>query len=519
MRAAGPPCARLALALCASLASCAAAGSDIHLEPLFARHSMANGGTEVEALGGFYLSQDPMPTQHARIFGLRPLWSRRVEEDGDRTTNFLVPLGFDRQSRTGHTSMLLPFFYYQSQEQEPQHEGLPARSKWDLVALPGILWTRSSQGNDRWAIFPFGGRVNRLLTYDKIVFALFPLFLYTEREGVRSWHFLWPIFGWSSGPESGSKRFWPIFGHAWRDGRYDRWFWLWPFVHWHKEREPGTETLSATKFLLLPLYGNTQVGSYRSDAVLWPFFGYARDPRSRFWALDAPWPFVRIQGGGRDPNAEERTRVWPFYSHFRSDRLHADSYLWPFVHVREERYVEGDRDATFVVPFWQSWDRKDKLGGPDSSWRKLWPLYQDYREGAYERYALPALNPFWRSELIDYHFAWLWELYMAERGSWGERERFWGGLFRREAGKQEQRVALSALWAERSLRDERGPVTERSFLFGLLRWRQSARDGFQMMKPAFPGPGWPPMDAPEPLEEPRGASAQAFGPPELGITP
>lgn len=494
-----------ALMACLALAGCAAPGTDIHLEPLWSRHALASGGTEVEALGGLYLSQDPIPGSTSRINGVRPLWSRRRDPDGSRTTHFLVPVGFDRESGTGHTTMLLPLFYYQSRNEEPQHEGLPDRSRFDLVAVPGLLLSRSAKGTDRFALFPFGGMVDHLFTYDKIRFALFPLFVYTEREKVRSWHVLWPIFGRSSGPQSRSLRVWPLVGYSARDGRYARWFWLWPLLHWHRERTPGTEELSSTKFMFFPLFGRTRIGSYRSTTVLWPFFGYATDPRGNYWSIDAPWPIVRIQRGGLDPQAEERTRLWPFYSHFESAGLRADSILWPFYHRRWEDYAESQRKSTYVVPIWQSWDRLDRLDGSTSSWRKLWPLYQRHEQDGHVRYAFPDLNPFWRSEMIQFHYAWIWELYVGERGRFGERERLWGGIYRSESTRKESRHSLSGLYASRAFTDERGDVVERSFLFGLLRWRTSGRDGFDAMRPAFPGPGWPAemIDAERATREPR----------------
>jgi hypothetical protein len=33
-------------------------------------------------------------------------------------------------------------------------------------------------------------------------------------------------------------------------------------------------------------------------------------------------------------------------------------------------------------------------------------------------------------------------------------------------------------------------VRETSLLFGLVRWRVTADEGFAMLRPAFPGPGW-----------------------------
>ena len=34
-------------------------------------------------------------------------------------------------------------------------------------------------------------------------------------------------------------------------------------------------------------------------------------------------------------------------------------------------------------------------------------------------------------------------------------------------------------------------MRETSLLFGLLRWRVTEGEGFDMLPPAFPGPGWP----------------------------
>jgi hypothetical protein len=47
------------------------------------------------------------------------------------------------------------------------------------------------------------------------------------------------------------------------------------------------------------------------------------------------------------------------------------------------------------------------------------------------------------------------------------------------------------LWSQRKFTDGADHVRETSILFGLLRWRSSRERGFEMMRPALPGPGWP----------------------------
>ena len=44
---------------------------------------------------------------------------------------------------------------------------------------------------------------------------------------------------------------------------------------------------------------------------------------------------------------------------------------------------------------------------------------------------------------------------------------------------------------------------ETSLLFGLLRWRVTSGEGFDMLPPALPGPGWPEQEEPSEAVESR----------------
>jgi hypothetical protein len=81
---------------------------------------------------------------------------------------------------------------------------------------------------------------------------------------------------------------------------------------------------------------------------------------------------------------------------------------------------------------------------------------------------------------------WEWEQEPAYR-----RERAVLGLYRHERGRGEDRRSLSGLWADRRYELDGQPTHETSLLFGLLRWRVTEGEGFAMLRPAFPGPGWP----------------------------
>jgi hypothetical protein len=228
--------------------------------------------------------------------------------------------------------------------------------------------------------------------------------------------------------------------------------------------------------------------------VLWPFFGYASDPRGDYWALDAPWPLVRFERGGLNTPVVTKSRIWPFFGHLEADELEQWQFLWPIIHRRSETYADSSRESFWVVPFWQSFDRTEHATGRTSAWRKLWPLFQWEREGDVRRGSFPSLDPFQRNYTITYNYGWLWRLWSYEREPGAElrRDRAWLDLYRREKDAGEDRWSLPFLWSRRSYLDAQGRRTRESSLFlGLLRWRRTDEVGFDMLSPAFPGPGWP----------------------------
>jgi hypothetical protein len=427
----------------------------------------------------------------------RPLGSFQRLEGGGHYARFLVPLGTDVEELGERVTQLLPISRYS------RRAGPDGEPEWRFISLPGIFWSKDSKGGMWRAVFPFGGRIRDSFTYDSIAFVLWPLFMRTEREGRTSYHFLWPIFVRST--KEGlptSWRVWPLYGVTFSEF-YTRRFWLWPLFHRH-HNEPaimrGPDDVE-DKWSLWPLFSYGRRRSYRAWSALWPFFGWASDPESGFWAWDGPWPLVRIQRPGKETDVATRTRFWPFYSYYNGDELESTWLPWPLVNWRTESYNNGRRDSTFVIPFWQRWDKVDVQGEPAASWRKLWPVYQEYWEPAGARLAFPALNPLWHLPVIDDHYAWIYELYSRSWDATRVRERVWGGLWKRESDPFERRTYLTGLWASRRYASDGEVVRETSLLLGLLRWRTRGGRFEGLLPPALPGPGFPQARSREPLPE------------------
>lgn len=469
--------------VCALFGACASSGTERHLSPIYSELSSAGGGKEIEALGGAlrlrYLRTSGTLTQWA----LRPLVVHDALPGQDYRTRFLVPFGTEDKRGKEYVWQLLPLARYSHREFQS------GQTIWTLLTLPGIYWSKTEDGRIVRAWFPFGGVTENFLSFDRIVFVLFPFFLKTERNGRTSYHFLFPIFAYAHGAGGPTWRVWPLYGNSRWKGRYDRWFVLWPiWTYEHNDLHLAPQK-QEYKWLLFPVVGHTSRGSFQATTLLWPFFGWSRNPESGFRAFDAPWPLVRYL---RDPeNDVQRTRVWPFFSHYRGDGLESTWFLWPIFNFTHETYDKAEKYGRYVLPFWQSWKRYDQEAGY-SSFEKLWPLYLlDRPEEHTTRFAFPTLNPLWRTADIDDMYAWMWELYTREVNHGQVRERSWLGIYRREKDEYEDRRSIVGLWGERRYREKGARIRETSLLFGLLRWRSRADGSLEWLAPALPGPGWP----------------------------
>ncbi len=481
--------------------SCAGPRQEQHLAPVYTHLSTAGGGEEYEALAGALIARRKGIDEPFYQWGLRPLFLHYPDREERSRTQFLYPLGRVVRGGGEFNWWLMPIVDYRRQDSE---EG----RSWSLLALPGLYFSRLPDGRSANAWFPFGGHVEELLTFDELDFVLWPLYTRTKRQGRTTYHVPFPFFSYTSAPDGGGWRAWPLVGHTWSEHLYDRWFAVWPIFNYNRENLKASKPNHQTKWAIFPLYGETRQNTYTSRSVLWPFFGYASDPATGFWAYDGPWPLVRVMRPGNDPdtgvppkNAPKRTRFWPFWSKYEGDGLTSSWYLWPLINDRNEEYYDGTRTAFTVVPFWSEWKKRFKAGG-SNSYKKAFPLFQYYREGETKNYMFPVLSPFPYWPDFDENYAWIYSVYRGSRSPEITTDHALWGLWRREHDRDEQRSYVSGIWSQRDYTDAGSQVTERSLLFGLLRWRSHERDGLSFMSPAFPGPGWPIERVPNSIHPP-----------------
>ncbi|MEE8468181.1 MAG: hypothetical protein V3T22_06985 [Planctomycetota bacterium] len=471
-------------ALLAGLAACADLQSERHIAPIFTELSMAGGGREVEALGGAILVRHPELDGKPDYQALRPLYSWHQRTPLVSRTWVLPPLGSATATPTLKVTQFLPIFRFA--ERTP----VDGPASWLFFSLPGIIWAKTPDGRTVRGWFPIGGVIEGTLSFDRAWWVLWPLYSGYERAGRKTQNVLWPFFSATYGAGGPSWCVWPLIGVNHYRGRYERWYFLWPFFHWQHNRIARDQ--DEVRWFFWPFFGYRTAGPARSWTFLWPFFGYTRNTQTGFWAWDGPWPFVRLQDPG-DTDQASIMRLWPLYTSFRAnDREFTSRWaLWPFFHWRSTERTGIVQRSQHVLPFWRSWEREVD-GEFDASWRKLWPVYRSAsaRGGDERFFAFPALNPFMRLQVIDEHYAWLWEIYARQTLHDRVRVRSLLGLWRREKDEDEDRRSFVGLWARRDYSLAGEPVRETSLLFGLIRWR-SWGGRVRLLAPALPGPGWP----------------------------
>jgi len=475
--------------------ACVAPGGDVHVAPLYTRISTADGGTLVEVAAGLYRQHRRDEGDFLEWLTLAPLYGIERQRNGDYDADHPFLLGRTKKRGDELTSYIVPLYLGWSRVNA---EG----EKRSLVLTIVGLMRQGAGERVHYGWFPLYGHFEDLYTFEEATFVLWPLYVQNVRAGRVSYHLPWPILGWTTGGGESSWHLLPLYGHSTWEGRYDRSYFLWPFFHWQSNHLGGGDEEPEYVWWFFPFIGRVERGTYRSWSLLWPFFGYSWDTRNDFWALDSPFYFVRMQRG---PDETERTRLWPLYSYLRTEGLENTQFLWPLGHLRHEDSPVAERDAATLIPFWHSWDRREKATAETSSFRKLWPLYRSEHEGDWHAGALLELDPFFKNDLVPRHLTSFFRLWEWEEEPAFRRERSFLGLYRHERGRGEDRRSLSGLWASRSYRVEGRAVQETSILFGLLRWRVTEGEGFDMLRPAFPGPGWP-----RPAEEARAAESRTY---------
>ncbi|TAH34891.1 MAG: hypothetical protein EYC70_13900 [Planctomycetota bacterium] len=463
----------------AILGGCAAPDAEIHLAPIFSRHTVP-GYDHAEAAGGILRYGEQAG---AVTWALSPFYWRLRRPDDSVDSDFFYPLGryIHDPARPRTFARLFPLFW---RDAETRADGVEDR---DWSVLTPFFWGgSSSDGKENYfAFFPVFGTVKNFLTYDEATFVLFPLYLRNRKDERTSNHILWPIVGWTGGSERGWHVF-PFYGRAEVPGKYRRSYVLWPIVHVAHDELDSKEPQQG--WMVLPLGGRIRKGDYRATTVLWPFFGYAARPSTDFVSWQV-WPILKFERGGTESRQTIR-RFLPFYMRFEDEQTEFTVWMWPLFWDRTDHFGDITRESFYAMPvYWRS--RTLRADGREERRERLWPVARVYEDNqGNERFAAlaPGIEPILNSEQLSRNLGFAFEV-------WAGSSDAVSGVTQRRAFLNLYHTAQAAGHTRWSVPILGGQWTEpdgtvhTSLLLGLLRFRSGPGGGLE--EPAFPGPGWP----------------------------
>ena len=416
---------------------------------------------------------------------VRPFWSHvEAPEMPYRSTHVLWPLLSTRE--TDRISEQVGLFYvYRHQVQHDRND------KTQTWLLPVWISGKSEDGKSYAGLFPLGGVARDFFGYDRIGFALFPLYTRMKKGDTHGVHVLWPIYADIRGTEFHKWRIFPFYGESEGLNQWNLYFALWPFVQWGHSTNPDVE---GSALSLLPFYGRIDTrhadGSQfmHNRTWLWPFFSWYEDEKGT--RLHAPWPVVQIRRNHPEAGYD-RTYVWPLYGHdVRGDRT-IDFWLWPFFwHVTHSnpQGAEGtevkSRDNWYFFPFY--WSFKDVLTPDDIehandaeevTYKTVWPLFSTAKQGDTMRHTrFLALYPMRKSAGVERNLAPLWTLYEYQREEDRRQHDLLWGLWQYKATAETTRkVSLFPFFSYR--REDPDSQAKRLDILTGLFGRETAADG------------------------------------------
>ncbi|HNH07001.1 MAG TPA: hypothetical protein PK683_00755 [Leptospiraceae bacterium] len=349
----------------------------------------------------FLYESEKRPGQNQWFF--RPFYSHYKEEQSAHQFNTsLYPLYY--REKTNHWSKWTFMFLFGQDTTVHPDTG----EDDDLALSPLFQWGRGETDRDRYfAVFPFFGNINSKLGWQKIHYAMFPIYTSWEHKDFKAHSFLWPLTMYGTSDVRQEYRLFPFFTKKTHIGKFEHYNVFWPFVSWGRDSLDKREPTSYIFLWLLYAHKNSYYGNMKSFGIMpvlgsMALFSWGHDRRSS--ETNVNLLFFLIQYGSSEDKDYRKHIFFPFYgySRFASKefrfitplfiKLNTDSYLvesesWyflPVFHYNREYFRKEERTDTYykVWPFWK-W-HKDTEGNLSTNLLSLFPFRSESMERLWE---------------------------------------------------------------------------------------------------------------------------------------
>ncbi len=376
---------------------------DVHL--LYSRNSETRQITEVDELGPFY--ERVHTASGSERVTYRPFLHTRITDvtnTAERLEYFWPIFGSNRRENALSWRFLLCF--------GADPDTTDPESAYRTWALPFWFQGRTKQGEDYAALFPLYGTIRNIF-WDRIHFALFPLWLEYDRGGYNSWSVLWPIISRTTGKSGSGFKIFPLYGQMEKSGKEKTKFVLWPF--WtsgrYFDRNPGKS------WMLFPVVGRVDRASESAWMILPPFFtvSQGQGKLDYYRKINCPWPFVRIV----DDQNEHRRYYWPLWGrHYRDDdTFDACWALWPFYRSRVATRAGIRERSRSVFPIYHHSESRSDANQDAvyetevETFTRVWPLFSSRADATHSFTKIPDLGFSKRNSVLDRNLLGMFTLY------------------------------------------------------------------------------------------------------------
>jgi hypothetical protein len=375
------------LGLAAAAAPFRAQADEVNAWPVYVLREDPLGNTESWSSLGPLLFSGPTPGPDAgHSSGFRPFYVEVVGSESVRT-DVLYPLFFYRRYPDG--SFKWSIFELINHEGIPERisrAGGPTDRHFDV--WPVYFSHETGDPIDTYhALLPIYGSIKYRLTFDRLSWVLFPIFVESLKKGTHTTYTPWPIVRVMTGSTNGFA-IWPLFGASKGPGTARHFYCLWPLI-WDNTLEVPPDspegTAPATEVGFLPFYTRERSPEAVSENYAWPFFGYTeRTSPYRYSERRYFWPFL-VHGHGTDRVVD---RWGPFFTHSNIKGTDSTWIGWPFWH--RTQWDDGDIHQSKTQFFYFLYWSLDQTSVPHPSVapaykRHIWPLVSIWDNGAGSR--------------------------------------------------------------------------------------------------------------------------------------
>lgn len=358
--------------------------------PISVRQHQTPQHPETWTGAGPFLFRRPAPeAEGSTASGFRPFWVQVKDAEGDlRAGYFLYPLFSYAADKDLYRWSLFELVRRWGRRAGAEAPNSPLEQRSEFEVFP--FWFSRESGNPEMsyrALFPIHGTVKNKLTFERLSWTLFPLYVENERRGAVTTYTPWPFLRMTRGAAQGWG-VWPLYAFAERPGVSRHESYLWPLGfnsvrHPWPDDPPGTPPRRDVGFL--PFYVRNTGPGYINEDFLWPFFGYTdRTQPVRYSERRYLWPLF-LQGRG---DKHYVNRWAPFYTHSITSGYDKQWFLWPLLRHAgwTDDGIEHRRTQLLYFFFWNEEQRRaGRPGTPPASLTHLWPLLSHWDNGAGRR--------------------------------------------------------------------------------------------------------------------------------------